>query len=133
MKEPIWLSPEAVRAFHLRLLADFGGAEGVRDEGLLESALSRPANLYHYEKANLFALAAAYAFGIVNNHPFIDGNKRTGFVAAAVFLDINGHELTAPEADATLQTLALASGGITQAEFAAWLKQNVKPRRGQKC
>ena len=132
MKEPLWLSPEAVRAFHVRLLADFGGSEGVRDEGLLESALSKPANLYHYEKADLFALAAAYAFGIVKNHPFIDGNKRTGFVAAAVFLDLNGHELIAPETEATLKTLALASGAITQAELAGWLKQSTQLRRGRR-
>lgn len=111
---------------HERLLAEHGGAAGLRDAGLLESALGRPQNLVAYEKANLFALAAAYAAGIIKNHPFVDGNKRTGFVAAVVFLDCNGYELLATEVDATVQTLALAANDLTDVEYAAWLKKNSK-------
>lgn len=126
MKEPLWLSKAVVFAVHDRLLADFGGSPGVRDDGLLESALGKPQNLFAYGKPSLFELAASYAFGIVRNHPFIDGNKRTSFVAAAAFLDFNGFELTANEVDATLKTLGLAAGEISEKEFAAWLKSNSK-------
>ena len=121
MKEPLWLSKALILAVHDRLLADYGGRSGVRDEGLLDSALGKPQNLFAYGKPSLFELAASYAFGIVKNHPFIDGNKRTGFVAAAAFLDSNGYELTASEVEATLKTLGLAAGDVSEAQYAAWL------------
>ncbi len=126
MKEPLWLSKSLILAVHDRLLADYGGSSGLRDEGLLESALGKPVNLFAYGKPTLFALAASYAVGIVKNHPFVDGNKRTGFVAAAAFLDSNGIELVASEADATLKTLGLAAGEISEEEHAYWLKANSK-------
>ncbi len=124
MKEPLWLSKAFLLAVHDRLLADHGGDGGIRDEGLLESALAKPRNLFAYAKPDLFELAASYAFGIVRNHPFLDGNKRTGFVAAAAFLDTNGFELTASEVDATLKTLALAAGDLSAGQYATWLKAN---------
>jgi death-on-curing protein len=126
VKQPIWVGREFIPALHEELLADFGGAAGIRDEGLLESALSRPQNLFAYGKPSLFELAAAYAFGIVANHPFIDGNKRTGFMTAYVFLALNGWQLTATEADATAATLALASKQVTRSEYASWSKDNCR-------
>ena len=126
MKEPLWLSKALILAVHDRLLADYGGRSGVRDEGLLDSALGKPQNLFAYGKPSLFELAASYAFGIVKNHPFIDGNKRTGFVAAAAFLDSNGYELTASEVEATLKTLGLAAGDVSEAQYGAWLGENYR-------
>jgi death-on-curing protein len=126
VSEPAWLEKPFVLALHEELLAAFGGAAGIRDEGMLESALSRPQNLFAYERAKIFDLAASYAFGIVSNHPFIDGNKRTGFMAAYVFLGHNGWQLTASEADATAATLNLASKKMTQAEYSIWLKENCR-------
>lgn len=123
-KQPQWLSLPAVLAIHGRLLAEFGGGEGVRDQGLLESALSRPQHLHHYQKADVFDLAAAYAFGIITNHPFVDGNKRTAYAAAFVFLDINGYELDADEAEVVVVTVGLADGSIQQEHYAAWLRDH---------
>jgi len=129
VKEPLWLTLDEVLAFHERLIAEFGGSAGVRDEGLLESALGKPKNLFAYSKPTMFELAASYAFGIVKNHPFIDGNKRTGFMAAYTFLGKHQWELGATEADATVQTLRLAANDCSQADYAAWLKRNCrKPR-----
>lgn len=124
---PKWLRREAVLILHDESLADHGGASGVRDEGLFDSALARPENLIAYGQPDLFDLAAAYAFGIVRNHPFIDGNKRTGFLAAAVFLEINGWMLTADEIDATVQTLQLAAGELSEAAYADWLRRSCEP------
>ena len=124
MKEPLWLTLDEVLAFHERLIAEFGGSPGVRDEGLLESALGKPKNFFAYSKPTMFELAASYAFGIVKNHPFIDGNKRTGFMAAYTFLGKHQWELGATEADATVQTLRLAANDCSQADYAAWLKRN---------
>ncbi len=126
MKTPVWLLKEAVAAAHERLLSEFGGAAGLRDEGLLDSALGRPENLYGYGKPAIFELAAAYAFGVVKNHPFVDGNKRTGFTIAVMFLDLNGQMLKASEVDATIQTLALAAGELGEAGYADWLRANCK-------
>ena len=109
---PKWLRREAVLILHDESLADHGGASGIRDEGLFDSALARPENLL------------AYAFGIIRNHPFVDGNKRTGFLAAAVFLEINGWMLVADEVDATVQTFSLAASEITEARYADWLRQS---------
>ena len=124
MKAPVWLAREAVLAVHQQLLADFGGDSGVRDTGLLDSALGRPENKFTYESPTLFQLAAAYAYGIVKNHPFIDGNKRTGFMAAVMFLERNECRFGAGEADAVIRTLALAAGEMTEGEYAVWLAGN---------
>lgn len=122
MTEPVWVTEEDCLSFHEKLLARFGGAAGVRDRGLLASALARPQHRFAYEQPSLFELAASYAHGIVKNHPFLDGNKRTGFLAAALFLEANGVRFNAREEDAVVQTLALAAGAINADEFAAWLK-----------
>jgi death on curing protein len=126
MKRPVWLLKDTVLALHERLLADFGGSAGLRDEGLLDSALARPENLFAYGTPSVFDLAASYAFGLVKNHPFIDGNKRVGFAAALVFLEINGRRFQASEADATIQTLGLAGGAVNEAAYSTWLKANSK-------
>jgi len=126
VKKPVWLLKELILALHDQLLADFGGTAGIRDEGLLESALARSANLFAYGKPSLFDLATAYAFGIISNHPFIDGNKRTGFMAAYVFLCRNGYYLTASEPAATAATLSLATKEMTESEYAHWLSENCR-------
>ena len=126
MKEPEWVLRETVLTLHEQSLAQFGGLAGIRDEGLLDSALGRPQNLFAYGKPTLFALAASYAFGLAKNHPFIDGNKRTAFVTAVLFLELNGRRFAAEEADAAVRTLALAAGEMTEAEYEAWLKANSK-------
>ncbi|MEO8350575.1 MAG: type II toxin-antitoxin system death-on-curing family toxin [Chthoniobacteraceae bacterium] len=113
-----------VLSLHEQSLAQFGGSAGVRDGGLLDSALGRPQNLFAYGKPALFELAGSYAFGLAKNHPFIDGNKRTAFVTAVLFLELNGWRFQANEVDATVRTLALAAGEMTEAQFAAWLKRN---------
>ena len=125
MSEPIWLQESAVLAVHNKLVADVGGGTGIRDGGLLNSALARPINIRNYDdQANIYQLAAAYTGGIVQNHPFVDGNKRTGFMAAFMFLGRNDLRLVADEASATVMTLALASSEIEEEEFANWLQQN---------
>lgn len=128
MKEPVWLTSGIVLAIQEQLLARFGGLEGIRDEGLLESALHRPLQLAAYGTPGIFDLAACYAHGIVKNHPFLDGNKRAGFMAAYTFLGINGWQLEAPEEEAVLQTLALAAGEIDAEEFSAWLARSCSTR-----
>lgn len=127
MRPPVWVAREAVLAVHEQLLAEFGGDSGVRDRGLLDSALSRPENKFAYEKPTLFELAAAYAFGIVKNHPFADGNKRTGFTAAIMFLERNSMRFNAGEADAVIRTLALAAADMTETGYARWLAENSPP------
>lgn len=128
MTEPFWLSRLAVEIIHDEQLAEHGGAPGLRDPGLLESALARPRNLFGYEgETDPCALAAAYAAGLVRNHPFVDGNKRTGFLAAYTFLLMNSHELVAPEAEAVVMTLGLASGELPEAGYAAWLRDRTQP------
>jgi len=124
MRTPIWVLRETVLTLHEQSLAEFGGSADIRDEGLLESALSKPENLLAYGKPTLFDLAASYAFGLVKDRPFIDGNKRAGFIVAVVFLELNGYRLEATEVDAALRTLALAAGEMSEAEYAAWLKSN---------
>lgn len=120
--EPIWLQRTALLAIHSRMIADYGGSDGIRDENLLESAMARPQNLFAYGNPDIFELAASYAFGIAKNHPFVDGNKRTAFMAAYVFLARNGWNFRAPEPDVVLTMVALASSERTESEFAAWLK-----------
>ena len=129
MKEPYWLSREECLALHDMMLAHYGGAAGVRDEGLLESALARPQQAFAYGNPTMVDLAAAYTGGVVKNHPFLDGNKRTGFMLGAGFLERNGFDFTATEADAALRTLALAAGEMTETAYAAWLESNSKKRR----
>jgi death-on-curing protein len=123
-----WLDPAIILAVHEMQLAEHGGATGIRDSGLLESALARAPNLAAYGQPDAPALAAAYGYGISRNHPFLDGNKRTGFVATELFLQLNGLELTAADADAVLTMLAVAAGDISEDEFAAWLRAHVAPR-----
>ena len=126
MKTPVWVRRDVVIAYHEHLLAVHGGGAGIRDEGMLDSALGRPENLFAYGKPTLSDLAAGYAFGLVKNHPFIDGNKRIGFATAVLFLELNGLRFTAPEVEVVLNTLALAAGEMSEAAYAAWLKANAK-------
>ncbi len=126
MKEPIWLNREDCLAIHEMMLAQHGGLAGVRDEGLLESALAKPHNLFSYGSPTLPELAASYAAGIILNHPFLDGNKRTGFMLAATFLELNGMAFTATEESVVEATLALADGTLRQAAYAEWLSKNSK-------
>jgi death on curing protein len=121
-KTPRWVSRQAVLALHERLLAEHGGPPGLRDEGLLESALARPQNHFAYEGADIPRLAAAYALGLKHDHPFVDGNKRVALTVAGVFLELNGFHLEASEQDAAQAVRALAAGEIDEAEFTAWLR-----------
>ncbi len=121
---PRWIPREIVLALHERLLAEHGGAVGIRDEGLLDAALAAPKNHFVYEQGDVFMLAAAYAYAITQNHPFIDGNKRVALTVAGVFLELNGHRLEAREQDAAQATRALAASGIDEAAFADWLRES---------
>ena len=129
MKEPIWIDLADCLAFHEEMLSRFGGLSGIRDERLLDSALARPQQLFAYGKPDRFELAAAYASGIIRNHPFLDGNKRAGFMAAALFLEINDCRFTAPEEAVAIQTRDLAAGSVTEADYALWLKDSCERRR----
>jgi death-on-curing protein len=120
-----WLSLKEVLVIHESQLGRFGGAPGIRDQGMLESALSRPVNKWEYERADVVDLAAAYAFGIARNHPFVDGNKRVAFLAMAAFLRLNGLRFAPSQEAATAAMLALASGEIDEAGFARWIIDNV--------
>jgi death-on-curing protein len=114
-------------AIHEEQLAEHGGSAGVRDQGLLESAMARPRQIYAYaDDPTLAQLAAAYAFGVARNHPFVDGNKRTAWVVCAVFLELNGKRVTAAQADVVEAMLAVASGAIKEEEFAFWLERNAR-------
>lgn len=126
MSEPNWLDVEAVLVMHDEQLAEHGGASGVCDIALLESALARPRNAWVYGQVDIVALVALYAAGVMRNHPFVDGNKRTGFVAAYAFLFVNGFEIVAEEGAVVVQCLALAAGETSEAEFAAWLRESVR-------
>lgn len=125
MKEPKWLHHQAVLHIHNLLLIEHGGPAGIRDESLLHSALDRPPNKLAYDaNCSLHDLAAAYAFGIARNHPFMDGNKRTAFVCAALFLEMNGLTITASEADTVITIESLAAGTIDERLLAQWLRHN---------
>lgn len=128
MKEPHWVPKNFVLSLHEELLAQFGGALGVRDEPLLDAALARPQHLFSYAHPDLFALSAAYMYGIVRNHPFVDGNKRTGFLTGYAFLVRNGKELTVPEPEATAVIMDLAGAKLEEAELAVWLRENSQSR-----
>lgn len=112
---------------HLRQIQRHGGGHGIRDEGLLDSALKRPQNLAAYGEPTAFDLAASYAFGIARNHPFVDGNKRTAFVVSTIFLGRNGYRFTAPEAEAAVIFIRLAAGEVDEAELGAWFRQHSSP------
>lgn len=125
----VWIDPSVIHAVHDEQLGEHGGASGLRDAGLLESALARPMQLAAYGQPDAAALAAACGFGLAKNHPFIDGNKRTAFVAVELFLDLNGYELTAGDAECVLTMLAVAAGQMDEAAFASWLRQHSGKRR----
>ena len=130
MTEWIWISPELAEAIHERQLAEHGGPSGVRDRGLFESALARPQQLavYGATLVDAPALAAAYAFGLARNHPFIDGNKRTAAVVCEVFLELNGYLLVAEDADLYPVFLGLAEGTLAENELADWLRRHARPQ-----
>lgn len=123
--EPIWLDARDANTIHDRQLAEHGGGVGVRDAGLLDSALARPVNRWTYGEDDPAVLAAAYAFGVARNHPFIDGNKRTAWVLARLFLAINGHQLEFTAADAIQMMLALAAGELEEDVAAAWFRDRL--------
>ena len=124
MSEPEWLDIDIVIDIHAEQLALFGGADGVRDRGLIESALGIPQHKFAYEESDLAALAAAYAFGIAKNHPFVDGNKRTAFASMLVFLGLNGIDFDVPPQDATVMIMALAGGEVSEESLTRWIRDN---------
>ena len=124
MSEPFWLTRQIIIAIHDEQLAIHGGASGLRDEGMLESALDRPRNRWAYEGAELAELAAAYAFGIARNHPFVDGNKRTALLALYTFLGVNGFDFVVAEAEAATMILALAAGDVDEEGLTRWIRDN---------
>ncbi|MEX2531828.1 MAG: type II toxin-antitoxin system death-on-curing family toxin [Gemmatimonadota bacterium] len=129
MTEPRWLTSTVVLAIHTDQTETHGGSLGLRDEGLLASALQRSRNRFHYEpNSHIHALAAAYGFGIAQNHPFIDGNKRVAFQAMYVFLGLNGYSIDASEESIVALMLSVASGEMTEPQLTTWLEQNTVPR-----
>jgi len=127
--EPLWILERVVLAAHDQLLAAHGGATGLRDAGALESALARPRQHYAYSSPDLTELTALYTAGLVRNHPFVDGNKRTGFAIGIVFLELNGFDFKASEEDVMQAVFALAAGRLEEAEYTTWLRANIKRRR----
>jgi len=125
MNEPEWLSVNIMLDVHAEQLALFGGPDGIRDPEMLESALARPINKFAYGETDLAALAAAYAFGIAKNHPFVDGNKRAAFASIIVFLGLNGIDFVAPPEQATAVILALAAGEVSEQSLARWIADNL--------
>ena len=123
-----WIDRRMLVLLHDESLAMHGGASGIRDEGLLESALARPMNLVAYGEPDLAAFVACYGFGLAQNHPFVDGNKRAAFLAVGLFLGLNGHRLTASQAEATVAIFGLAAGDIDEPTFTAWLRERIAPR-----
>lgn len=125
MSEPFWLTRRMIIAIHDEQLAIHGGASGLRDEVMLDSALDRPRNKWSYENADLPELAAAYAFGIARNHPFVDGNKRTSLLALYTFLGVNGIDFIVPEAEAAAIILSLAAGEVSEQSLTRWIRDNL--------
>ena len=123
-----WISKQALLLLHAESLTEHGGGQGLRDEGLLDSALTRPQNLAAYGNPDHAALAASYGLGLAKNHAFVDGNKRAALLATGLFLYLNGWRLTASQADTTLAMLSLAAGELSEDAFAAWLRRNSAPR-----
>jgi death-on-curing protein len=127
MKEPCWVHPRALLLLHAESLAEHGGLSGFRDENAFHAALARPQHVFHYEPgADLPRLAAAYAFGLVRDHPLNDGNKRVGFLAILLFLDLNGFELYVEQIEAIQAILALAAGKMSESELTAWIRDHVR-------
>ena len=124
----VWLNAKAVEAIHVLQIKAHGGAHGIRDPGLLESALARPLNLAGYGEPDTVELGGCYAVAIARNHPFLDGNKRAAWMALVLFLALNGLELEATDAGAVVAMLALASGELTDEEFTLWVREHVRPR-----
>ncbi len=132
MTEPLWLKREWVDALHFQQLKRFGGLHGIRDAGAIESALARPRYQWEYEEQReLAALAGAYGFGLTRNHGYTDGNKRIGFLAMAVFLDLNGWVLESPEPEVVTTMLAVASGNMKEAALAGWVWKHLRPAAGK--
>jgi death-on-curing protein len=129
MSEPAWIDDALVLAIHDRQLVEHGGAGGLRDEGLLHSALGRPLNRFANASSDIIELAMLYTAGIVQNHPFVDGNKRTGFVVGVLFLELNGYRFTASEEAAAQAVLELAAGTVDEEGFCAFLRANVRRER----
>ncbi len=125
-REPEWVTVEDALFFHREIIEVFGGSAGVRDQGLLESALARPRAVFAYESQDMIVLAGAYAYSLTKNHPFVDGNKRIGFVVTRVFLGLNDIAFDPPEAEAVVFVEALAAGSLSQEEFTAWLRRHSK-------
>jgi len=129
-QEPKWLNRIVLDAIHIDQLREHGGLPGIRDENVLESALARPKQKWHYaERSDVPLLAAAYAFGIVNDHPYRDGNKRVGFLALVTFLGMNGHAFSATDADVVSEIRALAAGTVSEAELTEWVRAHSSKRR----
>jgi death-on-curing protein len=129
-KEPVWIETRDVLAIHDRLLAVHGGAVGLRDQGLLESGLGRPRQHHAYAASpDIAEMAALYTAGVVRNHPFVDGNKRTGFVIGILFLELNGFSFKASEVEATQAVMSLAAGALDEAGYCAWLRESVSLKR----
>ncbi len=133
MKEPVWISKKALLLLHEESLAEFGGGRGLRDEGLLDSALARPHNVYAYNpESTIFELIAAVGFGLAKNHAFVDGNKRAAFMSIGLMLAINGFRLIATQVDAIETVLAVASGSMDEKALAAWIEKNSEPLKKAK-
>ena len=124
----VWIDRRALELLHGESLREHGGAAGLRDEGLLESALARPPNLAHYGEPDVFDLAASYGVGLAKNHPFVDGNKRAAFLSIGLFLFLNGRRLTASQAEATLTMLSVAAGEVDEPMLAQWLRTHATQR-----
>lgn len=123
-----WIDKRLLLVLHDESLANHGGASGLRDEGLLDSALARPLNLVAYGEPDMADLAASYGVGLAKNHPFVDGNKRAAFLAVGLFLGLNGHRLTATQADATLTVFGVAAGEVSETQFANWIRSHSAKR-----
>src|SRR5277367_3359598 len=132
MSEPIWIEEDLVLAIHDRQLVEHGGADGIRDESLLHSALGRPLNRSAYASSDIFELAANYTIGIVKNHPFVDGNKRTGFVVGVLFLELNGYRFRASEEAAAQAVIELAAGTLEEKGFCEFMRANSKRTRASR-
>lgn len=129
MSEPVWVRRDVLELLHSESIAEHGGADGLRDEGLFESALACPRNLFAYENVDdIVRLAASYAFGLAKNHAFVDGNKRIAFIACGLFLRLNGMRLVADQADATMTILSLASGAPDETQLADWIRRNSRAK-----
>ena len=129
MKRWKWIDPQVLLLLHEESLSEHGGASGLRDEGLLDSALARPLNLALYEEPDIASLAVSYGVGLAKNHPFVDGNKRAAFLSVGLFLGLNGYRLQTTQTEATMTVLAVAAGEVTEAEFAHWIRTSIKPRK----